>query len=226
MSSGNQVFRMALIISVVVHAAIFMQNPNFPFSPAAIKNKQMEVSYLKNEAKKETLSEQRIAKVEPLKPIQKITLDKIAPPQFNNGPGSINKNKEMMKHDPVFIKPNFVKPEISAMKKKITMPVIENEKINNPTYMNYYQLVREKIRHCAYQNYGRSETGDVYLSFVISSSGELRDARLIEEKSSPSIYLTEIALRSIENAAPFPEFPKELDYPQLSFNVIISFEIE
>ncbi len=218
---------MALIISIAVHVVILMQNPNFPFSPAAIKAKKMEVSYLKNEVKKEAASMQKLTKVEPLKPIQRITLEKVAPPQFSgNFNNSANKSKEIMRHDPVFIKPNFVKPEISAMKKKITMPVIENDKINNPTYMNYYQMVREKIRHCAYQNYGRSETGDVYLSFVISSAGELKDTRLIEEKSTSSIYLTEIALRSIESAAPFPGFPKELDYPQLSFNVIISFEIE
>jgi outer membrane biosynthesis protein TonB len=48
----------------------------------------------------------------------------------------------------------------------------------------------------------------------------------VEEKSSADVYLTEIALKSVNDASPFPKFPTELDYFQLSFNVIISFEIE
>jgi len=35
-----------------------------------------------------------------------------------------------------------------------------------------------------------------------------------------------VAEKSIFDASPFPAFPKDLDYPELSFNVIISFQIE
>jgi len=82
-----------------------------------------------------------------------------------------------------------------------------------------YQLLSVdpgKIRRCAYQNYSRTETGEIYLSFVIGQDGSLRDLRLVEEKSTPNYYLRDIALRSIRAASPFPAFPKELDYPQLS----------
>jgi len=87
-------------------------------------------------------------------------------------------------------------------------------------------MVREKIRRAAYQNYSRIDTGEVFLSFIISNDGYVRDTNLVEEKSSTNFYLREIALRSIKEASPFPNFPKELDYPQLSFNVVISFEVE
>jgi TonB family protein len=86
--------------------------------------------------------------------------------------------------------------------------------------------VREKIRRAAYQNYTRIETGEVYVSFIISNDGYLKEIKLIPEKSSPIPYLRETALKSIKEASPFPNFPKDLDYPQLSFNVVISFEIE
>jgi TonB family protein len=92
--------------------------------------------------------------------------------------------------------------------------------------MSYYQLVREKIKRAAYQNYTGTEIGEVTISFVVSKDGSLKDLRLIADKSSPSEYLTEIALRSIREASPFPGFPQELDYPQLSFNLAITFEIE
>ncbi|MEI6831501.1 MAG: energy transducer TonB, partial [Candidatus Omnitrophota bacterium] len=113
-----------------------------------------------------------------------------------------------------------------AIKKKITLPAIEMAKINNPSYISYYQIVREKIRRSAYQNYTHSETGEVYISFIISNDGLIKGVRLVDERSSTNDYLRNIALRSVNDAAPFPNFPKELDYPQLSFNIIISFEIE
>ncbi|MCX7926549.1 MAG: TonB C-terminal domain-containing protein [Candidatus Omnitrophica bacterium] len=124
------------------------------------------------------------------------------------------------------LKPNISKPDIIAIKKKITLPPIDINKINNPSYVSYYQFVREKIRKAAYQNYTRTETGSIYLAFVIASDGTLKDVYLNEERSALNYYLRQISLRSIRDAAPFPPFPKELDYPQLSFNVIISFEVE
>ena len=138
----------------------------------------------------------------------------------------IRKSREIISQKYAFTKPAFVKPDIIAVKKKITLPPIDLDKINNPSYISYYQIVREKIRRAAYQNYTRAEVGEAYLSFLISSDGSLKAMHLIEEKSSPSVYLKEISLRSIKEASPFPNFPKELDYPQLSFNVVISFEIE
>ena len=123
-------------------------------------------------------------------------------------------------------KPTFINSELLAIKKKISLPPIEMAKIDNPSYISYYQIVREKIRRSAYQNYTHNETGEVYASFIISNDGEIRDVRIAAEKTNANKYLQSIALRSIQDASPLPNFPKELDYPQLSFNIIISFEIE
>jgi len=43
---------------------------------------------------------------------------------------------------------------------------------------------------------------------------------VVEGKSAASPYLKEIALKSVRDASPFPNFPKELDYEKLSFNVV------
>lgn len=125
-----------------------------------------------------------------------------------------------------FPKPTFASPDLMIIKKKITLPPIEMAKIDNPSYISYYQIVREKIRRSAYQNYNRNETGEVYVSFIISNDGYIKGVRLVEEKTTANNYLRNIALRSVKDASPFPNFPRELDYPQLSFNIIISFEIE
>ncbi len=96
---------------------------------------------------------------------------------------------------------------------------------NNPLYKNYYGIIRENIKKEAYRNYTKYEEGEVYLSFVISSEGALLDINLFKEKSKASEFLQNVALRSVKNAAPYPKFPAELNYPKLTFNVIISFEL-
>ncbi len=137
-----------------------------------------------------------------------------------------SKSRENALKGPLLTKSYLKKPEIVSVKKKISFLSVDKEKTHNPTYTSYYQVVREKIKHAAYQGYTRTEMGEVYLSFVISSDGDLKQMRIVDEKSSFSPYLRDIALKSVKHAGPFPKFPKELDYPQLSFNVIVSFEIE
>jgi len=227
----------ALALSLLAHGIILLQNPNFNLG-ILHKNKRehiLEVNYIKK--LRELPKPLRQAKITPPKAgldqkeafldlSAKITAAKINPAPYIDRESIIRKNKEAVSRKYAFIKPAFSKPEIISTKKKISMPPIDLDKINNPSYISYYQIVREKIRRAAYQNYTRAEIGDIYLSFLISSDGSLKAAKLVEEKSSPSAYLRETALRSIKEAAPFPAFPKELDYPELSFNVVISFEIE
>lgn len=92
--------------------------------------------------------------------------------------------------------------------------------------MSYYQLVREKIRRAAFRNYNGSEKGEIVLSFVISSDGYLQKIMLIEGSSPTSGYLEGIAISSVKSASPFPAFPKELNYSQLPFKLVIVFEVE
>jgi TonB family protein len=225
---SDKVFQIAFLISVITHGVILFQNPNFNHLPASKKEQKLEVSYIKSAQESKTeLKTQSPAKKEPfLNLSSKITADRRIPPPFIDKE-SIFKPKSAIANRPVgFAKPAFIRPDIIAIKKKITLPPIDMDKINNPTYISYYQIVREKIKRAAYQNYTGREIGEVRISFVISDEGYLKELRLIEDKSSPSVYLREIALRSIKDASPFPNFPKELTYPHLSFNLAITFEIE
>jgi len=228
---SDRVFQITFLISLIAHSAILFQNPNLYNLSANKKGQNLEVKYVR--VTKESEINQRIqkglAKKELfLKLTSKITAERRTPPPFvdSDRDSIFKKNNEEILRNPAFAKPAFIKPDIIAIKKKITLPPIDMDKINNPSYISYYQIVREKIKRSAYFNYTRTETGEAYVSFIISSDGHLKEIRLIEEKSVTSPYLKEIALRSVKDASPFPRFPKELDYPNLSFNVIISFEIE
>jgi len=225
----DKTFQIAFILSVFTHGVILFQNPSLTLKilPIGKKKPVLEVSYLKSSKVSKASLRASLPKNEPFLDLSaKIIAAKTTPPPFIDKEKIFGRSKEIVSQKYVFTKPAFAKPDIIAVKKKIIMPPIDLDKIDNPSYISYYQIVREKIRRAAYQNYTRAEVGEIYLSFLIFAEGSLSAVRLVEEKSSPNPYLREIALRSIKEASPFPNFPKELDYPQLSFNVVISFEIE
>ncbi len=222
----ERIFQIALLISLIIHGTILFRNFNL-LTPKLNKKAQekIEISYLKDKQEIKQLSKSAARpKGLPRTPVAK----KISPPPFIDIDkySSFGKNKEATPSPVTFTKPSIIKSDIIAIKKKITLPAINLDKIKNPSYISYYQIVREKIKRAAYQNYMHTEVGEVFMSFLISSAGYLGQVRIIEEKSSPSPYLRDIALKSIKDASPFPNFPAELNYPELSFNVVISFEIE
>ncbi len=126
-----------------------------------------------------------------------------------------------------------VRPErvvaAKEVKEKRFEKVIEEEKddAKRATYISYYHAVRERIRKFADRNYPRKRRlgqGEVFLSFVVASSGELLQVRVVNEKSAESFALRNLAINSIRDASPFPPFPKGMSQYQITFNVVISFE--
>ena len=218
--NSNRVFEIALVVSIIAHGIILFQNPDLYHPPQKEKEQELEVSYVKEQA-------QPLPKREPfLNMPPKVTLNKRIPPPFIDKENILKADKTTHLRNIEFNKPSIAKPDILAIKKKITLPPIEMNKINNPSYISYYQIVRETIKRHAYQNYTGREVGEVTISFVISNDGILKELRLVGERSSSSEYLRETALRSVKDASPFPRFPTELEYPKLSFNLAITFEIE
>lgn len=111
--------------------------------------------------------------------------------------------------------------------RKITVPLLQSEKITNPKYLSYTQTIRQRIKQRAYYYADNPDfaSGEVYLTFVLSSSGALEGVKIIKEKTRSNAYVQNIGMRSIEESAPFPPFPPDLAFPELTFNVIISFEL-
>jgi outer membrane biosynthesis protein TonB len=118
------------------------------------------------------------------------------------------------------------------IKDKIIITPFAPEKITNPQYVTYNDdmraTIRRNIKQKAYTYVGHAdfEAGEVYLTFVLSSSGILKQVRIIDEKTSANDYLRDVALRSIRESSPFPPFPPGFDYPEFSFNLLISFRNE
>jgi len=139
---------------------------------------------------------------------------------------SLVKDVSKLLHDigTITKKPVTVKPP--QVKKKISIPLINSEKIKNPLYLNYYQQISNRIKERAYANYAEFVAGRVYLTFVVKADGTLEVLKLIEERTEANEYLMDISVKSVAEASPFRSFPQDLKYPELTFNIIISFEIE
>jgi len=228
---SNKIFQIALVVSLAVHGAIFLRSPNFGLKQAAPQKQeeQIEVQYLKPVKKidlpdqSQTNKNQRLLKLPENVSLKKNQL----PPSLTKKDRIFEPNKADLSIKDAFTKPSFIKPDVIAVKTKITLsPQQELDKNQSPSYLAHSQIVREKIKRALYQNYNRMEEGQVFITFVLTSQGRLKNVRLIDKKSAAIGYLRKIALESVKDASPFPPFPEELDYKQLSFNVIISFEIE
>lgn len=226
--TSDKFFRSTLIISALAHISfIAVQLPKLDFIKKNRRKTEINVVYLKNvppppQYPKGEAAKRPLARIPP-----KVTAaDTSLLDALKKNPSTLKNKSEFAVKEPAVIKPFTLKPDTTPAKKKITLPPVEMSKITNPSYINYYQLVREQIRRSAYQGYSRTETGEIYISFLIMQDGTLRDIKLIEDRSTPSYYLRDIAVKSVKAAAPFKAFPNDLNYQQLSFNVIISFEIE
>jgi protein TonB len=206
-------FKIALLVSITTHGVVFFSNPNLSKLSIQKAIRQIEVTYYQI---KETPKTPPSTSSIPIK--EKIEVKKTVPlaQDLEVKRDLISKLKESLIEKPIIRRDVAIKDDSSQMA----------EIGRRVEYLNYYQIVREEIRRCAYRNYSRGfAEGEAYISFTLLSNGQLKEAKIIDEKSTHIPFLKEIALKSIRDASPFPPFPKDINSAQLSFNVIISFEM-
>ena len=202
---------MALLISTFLHRLLFLPLP-----------------YTKHYHLRRNMTSLNISYVLPEEIPVKLLQNEKSIVSAKKKTGSENQNKNNTSYSPED-KAKIIKKTVvrSADKdKKIEIPP-ELPKGKEPLYLDYYQSIREKIRKLVEKNYPRYiDCGDVCLYFVLMKDGVLTRIKVVEERSTANPPLREIAKRSVLQASPFSAFPKELSQEQLSFNVIISFELE
>lgn len=219
----EDLFFMALLISLSVHLSVaggslFVKGKE----TVKVKTKKMEVLY---KAPKKEEPKPQPAKPKPVEDIpekvEKVTLqDSLSSVQLVKD--HIQQPDALKVYERV---PEKVRTFNMAAKKTVSVPPLQSEKINNPSYANYYSLVRGRIKQRAYFNYSEYYAGEVYLTFILTSDGNLKDLQILEDRTTAGQYLRTIGLKSIKEAVPFPPFPVELRYPELTFNVVISFQV-
>lgn len=210
----DKIFFYSLILSCCVHGAlIFFPQHLSLFVKKTIPYREVRVNYyildqkVKQEPKITVLKEvtkkqEEVKEVKPQEEKSQITIKKIS------------EKEEKIKDQKKVIAENIILPDLPP-----NFP-------NRPQYLNYYQIVRERIKLCAYRNYIGDSTGEVFIRFTLASNGQLKANQVIDERSQAGNFLKQIALKSIRDAAPYPAFPKEIIHSELKFNTIISFELK
>ena len=225
-------FQFALILSLAIHvvllSALSLKRSKQLRKPA----KEIEITYQKIKPKKVIQPEikrepTKILREEPLAKPRRITPFKETKDKFTDLRQDIKDISKLSEKMPLE-KALIPKIEAKDMARSIEVPLLKSEKITNPQYLSYNQTIRQKIREQAYRyvDHPKFETGEVYLTFIIKRTGQLEDVQVLDQRSQANEYLKEIGLRSVQEAAPFMPFPDNLPYPELTFNVVISFTLE
>lgn len=213
----NRAFQLAIVLSIVLHSVLFLRLPGMPFLPNRRPLKSIKISYYKiKELPKKEVARKKVESI--VRKLPDIRKEEILKP-----PKTVAKKAVRPK-----VRPGRVAATKEVKEKRFEV-VIEEEKddVKRATYIGYYRAVREKIRRYADRNYPRRRGmghGDVFLSFIVTSSGELLQVKVVEERSVNSPVLRNLAINSIRDASPFPPFPRGMSQYQITFNVIISYE--
>lgn len=225
-----RLFHIAIFCSFFVHAAFYFLFSQTEFKSLKKPLKQLEVTYRSikspppKERAKPIVKVKRIKKSNPVDDIDILSRERDVSSALRNEMKKVSKFGRRLS----FNKKQIPQIPTKDMGRRISVPTVKIEKIANPDYLSYNNNIRRRIKQQAY-NYIKNpdfQAGEVYLTFILSSTGSLKKIKIIEAKTSANFYLRDIGLRSIEGASPFPPFPVNLNYPELTFNVVISFEVQ
>jgi hypothetical protein len=216
----NFIFK-ALFISLAAHTAIlcfsYFNRINDPHYKA-IRQNRVEISYKPAHKKAVDIREY------PIKMAQHLDFSN-NPKFFSDGtiPVSLAKEKRTLPFGMLYER----KPERQTMESnyRVSITPIKSEKINNPVYAAYNEMVRDLIKQKVYENYDKMERGSVYLTFLVDEHGVLKAAKIIPEKTDASEHLQEIAMRSLREASPFPPFLKGMNLTEYPFNIEIQYHV-
>jgi len=212
----------ALFISLAAHTAIlcftYFSRINDP-QYRAVREKRVEITYDSSYKRPVDIHEY------PIKPAQH--LDFSNNQQFSSEgsiPVSLVKERPSLPFGMLFErKPEHMRD--MELSHRVSITPITSEKINNPVYAAYNDMVRDRIKEKVYQNYDKMERGSVYLTFLVNQNGELIAAKIIQEKTDASEHLQEIAMRSLQEASPFPAFLKGMNLSEYPFNIEIQYQL-
>ncbi len=216
-------FTIALVVSVLIHGTFFIQFSYFrkPFLKSVMKETafvyfpiQVEADRQSNKRNNKRFS----ASNQKMPPKPKILLEK-----SDVHTETFMKDFSKFSHDMKLSKKQSIKLKAIEEKRYIAVSDFKSERIKNPIYLTYSNAIRNRIRDMVKANYASNDIGEVYITFVVTANGELQAIKLIREKTTANEYLENLGLGSVRSSSPFPAFPKELGYPELTFNITIAF---
>lgn len=203
----DKIFARALLVSFLGHLLLFLPWPGIKNRLSSNKFSEIEINYFEIRPK-----------------IEEIKIIKTTPPEEKKTELKEGKIIEEEKVVQLVKREEKVSPQITKEEEWVKRDFSNLSK--EPVFLDYYRAIREKIKNSANRNKPLFfKPGEVCVFFVLDNKGNLKRLKIIDSKTTEDPLLREIALKSIEEASPFPPFPKELKREQIAFNIIIAFEI-
>lgn len=222
----NKILYYSLVASLSIHTAIIGILSMKQFNILKRKVTQVEVTYQKPEKKQEPVKPKDLSIIKEIKPPEP-AVEKFMPKEEKTL--SFDRKITDLSKLPVRLDAGKKQgPPImpSGKERQIAIPMLKSEKITNPAYIGFRNALEARVRKLArlyIDRLSNFEPGEVYLTFIVTSAGQIKDVHIIDSKSSANEALKNIAVRSLRESGPYA-FPEEYaDYPELTFNVIIAF---
>ncbi len=206
--SSNAHFKICIILSTFIHLTLLHSRPFMPFiQRSEMPSQRIELTYFQES------------------PAKDVVIKNIKPIVSSKTPGAST---------PLMVE-TYKKVEIDLKPEESTSLQVEEIKTVEPmdsasedgeVLENYYLKVREMIKSALEKN-GKQFTkeGEVYIKFVISRNGDLRDLALYKTSTKDISSLEVIAIKGIKDASPFPTFAGEIDKKELPFKIPIRFTL-
>jgi len=196
---NNAVFKVAFAISVSVHLLAISSGSFFHPKIDEQKNDIIEVTYILPEEVKEEVLKTLPKEYDLEKKRRAFSSKKIIP----------SENANVSKNTPAIVEQYLEEKSMEELDE----------------YIEYYELIREKIKKYVAKNYTRpTKEGRVDVTFTLSRNGILEDILIDVNRSANNIFLRNAALRSVKQASPFPPFPNSLEGESLAFSIAIIFK--
>jgi len=197
---NEPVFRIALVISVAAHVIGFAAGGLFSGNPFPEKPPEVEIAYLAPEP-----------------PLQQKIIEDL-PRDYELEKKELQKRSEEKKENEDLVTEN----NDSALPEERYLEEEELAKLED--YIQYYELIREKIRKKVADTYSRSAgEGSVNVAFTLNRGGSLKSLHADKTDAGQAPSLKDTAMRSVKSAAPFPPFPPSLERGELTFQIRIVF---
>ena len=233
----NKSFRYALILSIIFHAVAVA---NWPFYGRLFsvrdQSKDIEITYVRAKEpptaapkKSEDVLRKSQPQLESAQPTKMVSEELPKAGQPKKSEAAVTK-KDIIeaKKDEVKID-NKPAPEQRATV-VIKQPVVPKTETTASVDLKDLRLVppsyAQTVRSRIIDNLDSDDSGgegDVFVRFVITSRGELKDISIIGEKSVKDSSLRKMAFEAVRNSSPFPKFPKDILAPEIAFTCQISF---
>jgi len=233
----NRSFRYALISSLIFHAIAIA---NWPFYgrlfSAKDQFKDIEITYVKAKEppaaaprKTEDVLKKSLPQPESAIPTKMVSEEhsKAGQPKKSEA-AAAKKDIAAAKKDEVKVDKKPVTEQRAAVEIKQSVAVktetAASADLRDPRLVppSYAQMIRSRIIESLNSEDATGE-GDVFVKFVITPNGELKDISVIDEKSSKDGALRRMAFEAVRDSSPFPKFPKDVLAPEITFTCQISF---